>query len=321
MKFDVNIWDTGIENPPNPYYEFVRQYAAGRTKMKWRKMRVDVSIQQKMWLDACSNALKALTRRELCTLYVYTTQAYATITDGLRNNGKFDVRSFQQKQADEWLYGLAVCITYIKNQRQDIMLKLFVGATPVDILNAFKDSVNAYLLDKTETTNKDIHDRFAKLRPYFASKFSKKCHELALEFHEGLIFYNQIVSVMKPPSHSITFIKTILPKLNASDWQTILHQFVVDLDALFTKLPPVPTTFNVFRGTRSRISQNQLLHDAAFSSTTLSRKVAQGFMDETRKCCVHTIRVPKGTHVLPVMLISRYYGELELLLPRKVTRV
>ena len=48
--------------------------------------------------------------------------------------------------------------------------------------------------------------------------------------------------------------------------------------------------------------------------TTLLKGAAKNFMNKKSKCCVQTIELPKGARVLPLMVMSRYADEFEMLL-------
>jgi hypothetical protein len=55
------------------------------------------------------------------------------------------------------------------------------------------------------------------------------------------------------------------------------------------------------------------MHDGAFLSTTLSRSIAKGF--QSKSCCVFKIKIPPESRVIPMIPITRYSAEVEILLP------
>jgi hypothetical protein len=54
---------------------------------------------------------------------------------------------------------------------------------------------------------------------------------------------------------------------------------------------------------------------AAFTSTSLHKDIAADFTKKTSKCYIYKFTIPKGTKVLPLLSITRYFAELEILLP------
>ena len=110
--------------------------------------------------------------------------------------------------------------------------------------------------------------------------------------------------------------KRAFPYLTADAWRAILEQFVRDLDAVFTRAPPVPSPFVVFRGLkRASAVSHKASKGCAYTSTTMRRDVAMHFTDE-RDPIVEEITVPRGARPIALCAVSRYHGEAELLLPR-----
>ena len=68
-------WGVQVPESNDPYYEFIKKYCAGRARIDFCAVDVDVGhVDQatKDWLVACGEAVSRLPRRDVCTLYVYT---------------------------------------------------------------------------------------------------------------------------------------------------------------------------------------------------------------------------------------------------------
>jgi hypothetical protein len=94
----------------------------------------------------------------------------------------------------------------------------------------------------------------------------------------------------------------------------ILEQFVRDLDAVFSRAPPLRAPLVVFRGLRRRAGPAP--PGTWYVSTTMRRDVARHFADE-RAPIVQEVVVPRGARPLAMCVLSRYTAEAELLLPRR----
>jgi hypothetical protein len=116
--------------------------------------------------------------------------------------------------------------------------------------------------------------------------------------------------------------RALLPHMGEEAWRAILTQYVADMDAIIAGAPPLPSPMRVFRGVKG--TGRGELHIArthagaasvAYTSTTLSRSVAGNYTDD-KGCCVESVTLPLGAHVLPMWPISQYAVEVEVLLPR-----
>ena len=97
--------------------------------------------------------------------------------------------------------------------------------------------------------------------------------------------------------------------MSLPEWRKVLVQFVQDMKGIFKAAPPLPTPMKVYRGLTKRPTAMK-----GYVSTTLSKGAAKNFINHKTKCCVQTIELSKGTRVLPLMVISRYADEFEMLL-------
>lgn len=74
-------------------------------------------------------------------------------------------------------------------------------------------------------------------------------------------------------------------------------------------MPFVPHHFNLYRGDRFVCGENK--KKKTFTSTSFGIKEASTFSK-----CVLIINIPPGAKILPLLTITRYPAELEVLLPR-----
>ena len=88
------------------------------------------------------------------------------------------------------------------------------------------------------------------------------------------------------------------------------------VDNAFVNVPALESDIVVYRGIRAELAP--YVHNPAFEkqywSTSLSKNISKQF--KGKSCCMLTIKVPKGSHVLPVAGVSKYPIEQEVLLPR-----
>lgn len=78
----------------------------------------------------------------------------------------------------------------------------------------------------------------------------------------------------------------------------------------FRDIPPIKKSLTVYRGQTFR----DLSEKSIMISTSLSEEAAKDFMDYDRKCCMFVITIPAGVSVLPLMRLSKYPQEQEILL-------
>lgn len=110
-------------------------------------------------------------------------------------------------------------------------------------------------------------------------------------------------------------------RITEYEWKQIAEAFMADVDASFAFMPPVPRTGSgregllVYRGGKDCEHVRRSADDEAYLSTTLSPSIAADF-GRGKKGCVAELRVPSGRKVLPLLNITRYPAELEILLPR-----
>ena len=104
-------------------------------------------------------------------------------------------------------------------------------------------------------------------------------------------------------------------KIKQKQWHRIMQEYIKDFDRLFNIFPKVPISLTLFRGEREekggdekhKHKQKQL---CSYLSTSLSKEIVHSFG------IIREINMPKGANVIPIMFVSRYPVEYEILLPR-----
>ncbi len=89
------------------------------------------------------------------------------------------------------------------------------------------------------------------------------------------------------------------------------------IDCAFKYSPPLEKSIVVYRGITLSNKIDADFTDCGYISTTANKNIALKFnANKTKVCCLFEIYIPKGSHVLPIVDISNYSDEMEILLPR-----
>lgn len=301
-RIHVPAWDTGIVNPANPAYEFVKRFTAGRAPIIWKDALVTVRISDPDWLSRATQAVSDLPRADLCVLYTYTTQVYHILTTFLRDARVPD--GMVHDPTVEWRYGEEAlrdradtgdCLTRGHDTEDDALCRFDV----------------AWALPRSAAKYRTIAACYAALRPYFTATFKRTCRERCIESNPGLMFYTRAESGL------LSDFKRTIPRMRAVDWARCMRRFVRSLDGIFDRMPPCRTAFYVYRGTSPSLKPPPLGDRDTYTSTSLSPDVARQFAG--RHGTVTRILVPPGSKVIPLIAMGRY-EEQEILLPRHGSR-
>lgn len=103
-----------------------------------------------------------------------------------------------------------------------------------------------------------------------------------------------------------------------------VQMFIKDLQYIFRNAPPLKNEMTVFRGVKDdyylRGSKNGFYKNNGFISTSMDYTVAEVFrsMNENSKqelgCCIQSIIIKPGTKVIPLIYVSIFGGEKEILI-------
>jgi len=318
----VMVWDMSRDKQDSPYpaYDFIRRYAAGRRKIVWTSNTIDAHGDA-TWLTRACHTMTHLPRALLCTLHVYTTQLFVVVTEALRNPSH-----------PQQLYDTASWESHAQNVLQKCpILPPHPQLAPVrDCLAAFQvlrkekphSAFDAWN-EKRTALDKQFEQALTAARPYLSLDHAIE-HE-RFKCSPGIVLYSQARALFRgQPSKYATVVQAvnklahyrqIMPYITSAGWKRLVTLFIQDLDRVFQKMPPSPTMF-LYRGTKD-LNLSRMRNDPSYLSTTLSKKVAIEFTDNETHSCVTRITVKRGSQVLPLLAVTRYHGELEVLLPRK----
>jgi hypothetical protein len=321
MAETQQIWIPSEEE----YSAFVTRYSAGKRRIRWVNKPMKLTTEDPAWVAKACEAVRKLSRHDLCTLYTYTTQEYVTITSFLRHRGKkddFDTE-FVHKWENEWYNAdsMRILVASLSNNKHSCYLDRKVDEK---LAVAFKEAWMLPQATKQQSYRKwKLVDRlYSELRPHFTKRFLKLSHKKTVELNRGLLLFPQALRVyQKQPNvfpkeagklQSLADFKKAIPYMTNRTWIHVLEQYVEDMDAIMKKMPPTECAMTVFRGTAEKKAA-----DPSYLSTTLSKAIARNFVSrDTQKCCVYRIEIPVGSHMLPIFCASRYWVEQEILLPR-----
>lgn len=87
------------------------------------------------------------------------------------------------------------------------------------------------------------------------------------------------------------------------------------LDRIFANAPPIKDPMYVYRGYSAPSTRN-FIKTGGFISATGHKATSMRFIDPSTRCCMMRILVPAGAKMLPIMEISRYPEEREVLISR-----
>ena len=322
----VPVFDFEIENPKNLELEFVKRYAAGRTRIKRGVAEILVGAEDAEWVAECFSAVVALPRRDICVLYAYSTQnTYGIVNGFLRHSGDPSTYNtglvFDSSQDNTRLWGLDA---FRASVRDGSYRKYVDGAAPASVIKRFANASAA--------RNLDMVDRlYPELWPFTNAAFDRMCHDQAVNCSPGIYFYPQAVTVLHgalcrhglvsdsmrgqgPVSiRTPTDFKRVIPHITNLGWVRILQRFVSELDTVFDRMPPTRRHMTVFRGARSQKGAT-ISADRAYMSTSLDVITAREFARSNKGKCFR-ITIPTESRVVPMIAVSRY-RESEVLLPR-----
>jgi hypothetical protein len=339
-----------------PSYDFIEWYCAGRRKIAFNNQKVDVDPAVAAWLAAACKAVAALPRQQLCTLHVYSTQMFDLITNALRdptnmehykelyNPPDWDSSAFYVLKGFRKDTSAAQLMKFVDSRyrsRPEVaqILPALVAIQQVNKNRPPKDMSEA----KEEWAAWEIPYKAAQQalrgalvasRPYFTPAFNAAVSDRDQKMNDGVVLYTQACAFFREPGSSkfltttdatvlktarnmktLAHFKKVMPHISIDGWQRLVARFILDVDTIFEKMPALPSALAVYRGTRED-NLPRMRADPSYVSTSLATEVADRFTDDATKCCMARITVPPGDKAVPLLVVSRYWQEFEILLPR-----
>lgn len=284
----------------NPAYDFVKRFIGGRETILWTQKRHTVTTNDPVWFQECCRVVAGLSRAELCLMHVYTTQAYAQITQFLRGASVAELGLIYNIQ-NEWMSGETKMLDNVRHRNKSGFL-----STDVDP-HKLQELLGAWRAPRSHKKFKMCWQCYTALRPHFTHKFLQLCKGVAVRNHGGIVFAAQ-------SGLTLTDFQKAIPLMTARDWNRILVGFISDLDKIFVKMPQSLKAFYLYRG-EGKAKEGKGAGNPSYTSTSLDQNAALQFAKPT----LLRITVPVGSRVLPLLCLSRY-AEQEVLLPRNFVR-
>ena len=307
----VRVWNADVEGGQNPLVDFVRQYIAGRRTIVFSPK--ELPVKDTGWLASTCEAMRQLPRRQLCALYLYSTTIDYMISAFLRTGALPTVA-----RVSSWpthVYPFAAAHTRnLKRFRSEYN----AGPALLAQLDRFaahragtpNEQRTKEWYDRADAIGHDINAAARRESKTLSAAFHADVLDFMMENSDAYALFDQARRVL-PGVGTLAKWKRAMPTVTQSDWTRIMATYVQDADAVFDALPALPKAMTVYRGARGRVR----VKNASYTSTTLAKQVAKNFTGPSG-CCIRSIRIPAGTHVVPMLPITRYSGELEILLPR-----
>ena len=302
----------------NDVLPIVRHILSSR-RLPWvqKTIQTDSKVDSR-WLEASSHYIQTLSPESLLTLYVYTSQDYGIIQNFLHNKQLYVSELVIPVDLSNASQSFWAVESFARSWVRDGVLERYGLSN--ELAKKMRDHYSLMNLIQSEQESHQWNEKWNHMlelaRPYFSKVFWKNarinCVKESWRWHSHFAWAARKISGSTRPRTALSCFKKIYSSLTASDWKRILVQYVKDLDGVFEKAPSLPKTLIAFRGTRRKTRR----WSSGYISTTLVKSVAIEFQ-RPDGCCLHQLHVKAGTRVLPLCMISRYWGEAEILLPRE----
>jgi hypothetical protein len=99
-------------------------------------------------------------------------------------------------------------------------------------------------------------------------------------------------------------------------WKIIINKYLDELDNIILKAPATIDDIRTFKGTNDFLKFDSTNKLNNFNSTSFNFTNSEVFINEDNKCCMYSILIKKGSHVLPLYLISSNETQREILINR-----
>ncbi len=336
--------DDGHQDYPN--YEFSKLHTVQRKPLKVGRISVKLDSDQhkqliESWLKECADVVQGMPHDSVCVLYAYTTTTFHAVQGRLRSpktqNLRVDLGCHPVTHQDA-LFNVAT-----ESNINDIVKNTYEDSSRLkEALEAWRtrprgnngdDEDEATYEERQalfETLYKTLEDQLKRVpKEAFTAKFLRSVDQYqktsTLHGPAGWIFAPQIWRrfgdrTKKRPT--LAKLRDLIANHMTTEarWRAVLDDYIRDLDAIFDQMPPLPADLVVYRGVHGKkYAAGKSIRDAGYVSTSVRRDIAQGFASKKKKCCLQQIKVPAGTRVVPLIFVSRYYAEQEILLPRNTS--
>ena len=306
-------------------YEEAKYVSAQGVPFRFKNERIEVAPDCELdpvWFAQACRYITSLTQAELMTLYVYSSPAFGFVNMAVSGSDRWldDVRV--PTVEEKWLSVVFDMLTEPNHKRY------MTHVLPVGVYRLRAQ----YSMSKSKADADGLEAQMNTLirahRASFTAAFWKEVAVRAGRDCTGIMFYPQLLDLARTPG---MFIESIVSKRFASmrlgaatlddcvavmaditpqGWKTIVQKYIASLSQICDGCPALTQALNVYRGTPGV----KVRTGRSFMSASLSIAVATEFIDARKNCCVHRLHLRPGQKPLPVMCVSRYPHELEILL-------
>jgi hypothetical protein len=282
-------------------YEEILYMTTKQLKYEMREVSLPKDIDRE-WLQAACNYVHSLSLHDRLVLFGYTSPCFGNINlhragrdvaEDLVLEQKRDPYSLvyefiDNKDAAKWFAGDPHPL--LKKQREIVRLQSKATDKPTNIDTQIDRALHEF-------------DEMARATITIKPAFHEKVIEYDSKASCGIVLYPQYCTLYGRVSFT-EFVSRI-PHITSSMWRRLLDTYVRDLDAIFEGIPPTTRVVTVFRGSGGKRVRSM----PTYTSTSMSRTVARKFANPS----LHQMQFPAGSKLLPVLCVSRYPDELELL--------
>jgi hypothetical protein len=248
------------------------------------------------WFADMNNYIESLSKEDMFTVLGYTMHGDKLVNNYLR--GQFDYREFYPSLGD-------TATTWTSSY-----MPLFFQAKHVIHDDKFipkKYVYHNHVVQLLETPPNVRYDKRLTKKPLRVNDLLELLHN-----HKDL-----------PNSSIYMALASCGWNLERNFWNESIEMFSKDLNRIIKKSPALKRRMVVFRGVKDdyylKGSKNFFYKNSGFVSTSLSHRLANGFMNnddikDNTICCLKRIVLLPGTHVLFISGLSRFPNEMEILM-------
>jgi hypothetical protein len=285
---DYSKWDNELDTSHGKIVEHLLKNNVVPIK---KKFQIDSEVP-KEWLEASMQyMLKEISPDDRITLYNYTTEQYEVINDFMNGGDLYVEKMKLQITMDPKLYVHQAFNSYKDEPNVKKMFKQWVQADSQKESNGVVEEFKMWLDDQPEDKIND------KIQLMFKNIFIDKCSPYLPQL--------RVLDI-----HTIAQLRKKCLSITPPQWRRVLTQYVKDIKQIFKRAPPLTEPFTVYRG----LQQHPKPTWKGLVSVSLSKEIANRFINPIKKCCIQTIELPKGARVLPMFTMSLIPKECELLL-------
>jgi len=325
------------------YYEFVRKVCARKKKIRWVERPFSISTdvlcedetKMEKWLRDCAIAITRCSPLQLVTLYTYTSTAFCLIQTFIATRGSTvssdEVTGEYFPHTNDVRAWIAYAPSMFDAMKDNDNISKYAGLKPAG-LRRLVDSYNklswqpkkrnrkekAAAAEHLKTVLEEHHMRNANI---LGGPFWRKLHAHVVRDSEVILFYPHAKNELEERGmKNLGDFVRLAPHLTREEWTKIFKSFVKTLDGIILSMPPLTVQITVFRGTTDSNAIAECGRRGVFPScrqyvsTTLDKSIACGFA--RKKGCIIAIPLEIGSRVLPLLTVTRYWAEQEVLLPR-----